>query len=76
MMIIFILYVVVFFAEILWYVIMTIKKISIKINEEIKKILNKEMEDAMHVFYRRIVRVINCLSGFSDRKYNYKRRVK
>lgn len=56
------------FPEILWYVLMTIEKdFNEDQQKEIKNILNKDMEDAMcKCFTRRIVGVINCLSGFSE----------
>ena len=56
------------FAEILWYVLMTIEKdFSEDEQKEIKNILNKDMEDVLgKCFTGRIVRVINCLSGVSE----------
>jgi Leucine-rich repeat (LRR) protein len=55
------------FGEVLWYVLMTIKKdFSVEEQEEIKKILNTDMSDALcKCFTGRISRVVNCLSGFS-----------
>jgi hypothetical protein len=56
------------FAEVLWFVIMTINKdFDNETQKEIKKILNQDMGDALcKCFTGRISRVINCLSGFSD----------
>jgi Leucine-rich repeat (LRR) protein len=55
------------FGEVLWYVLMTIEKdFSVEEQEEIKKILNTDMSDALcKCFTGRISRVVNCLSGFS-----------
>jgi Leucine-rich repeat (LRR) protein len=55
------------FGEVLWYVLMTINNdFSIEEQEEIKKILNTDMNDALcKCFTGRISRVVNCLSGFS-----------
>jgi Leucine-rich repeat (LRR) protein len=55
------------FGEVLWYVLMTINKdFSVEEQEEIKKILNTDMSDALcKCFTGRISRVVNCLSGFS-----------
>jgi hypothetical protein len=56
------------FGEVLWYVLMTINKdFTVEEQEEIKKILNTDMIDALcKCFTGRISRVINCLSGFSE----------
>ena len=56
------------FAEVLWFVIMTIKKdFNLETQIEIKKVLNQDMDDALcKCFTGRINRVINCLSGFSN----------
>jgi hypothetical protein len=56
------------FGEVLWYVLMTIEKdFSVEEQEEIKKILNTDMSDALcKCFTGRISRVVNCLSGFSS----------
>jgi Leucine-rich repeat (LRR) protein len=55
------------FGEVLWYVLMTINNyFSVEEQEEIKKILNTDMSDALcKCFTGRISRVVNCLSGFS-----------
>jgi hypothetical protein len=55
------------FGEVLWYVLMTIKKdFSVEEQTEIKSILNTDMSDALcKCFTGRISRVVNCLSGFS-----------
>jgi hypothetical protein len=56
------------FGEVLWYVLMTINNdFSVEEQEEIKKILNTDMSDALcKCFTGRISRVVNCLSGFSS----------
>ena len=56
------------FGEVLWYVLMTIKKdFSVEEQVEIKAILNTDMDDALcKCFTGRISRVVNCLSGFSE----------
>ena len=55
------------FAKVLWYTLQTIiKDFDCDIQQEIKSILNQEMNDAeCKCFTGRINRVINCLNGFS-----------
>ena len=55
------------FAEVLWYTLQTIiKDFDGDIQQEIKTILNQEMDDAeCKCFTGRINRIINCLNGFS-----------
>ena len=55
------------FAEVLWYTLQTIiKDFKFDIQQEIKSILNQDINDAeCKCFTGRINRVINCLNGFS-----------
>ena len=55
------------FSEVLWYVLQTINKdFTVDVQSEIKKILNHEIHDSLcKCFTGRIVRLINCLNGFS-----------
>ena len=55
------------FAEVLWFTLQTIiKDFDGDIQQEIKTILNQEMDDAeCKCFTGRINRIINCLNGFS-----------
>jgi len=55
------------FAEVLWYTLQTIiKDFNSEIQQEIKTILNQDINDAeCKCFTGRINRVINCLNGFS-----------
>ncbi len=56
------------FGEILWHVLNYVhNNYDIKTQEEIKIILNQEMQDSVcKCFTGRICRLINCLNGFSD----------
>ena len=56
------------FSEILWFVLHTIQKdFTIEIQNEITQILNQELKDSLcKCFTGRIIRVVNCLNGFSD----------
>ena len=55
------------FADVLWYTLQTIiKDFNVDIQQEIKTILNQDINDAeCKCFTGRINRVINCLNGFS-----------
>src|SRR5436190_4918527 len=56
------------FAEVLWFVIQTINRdFTENVQKEIKFILNQEIKDSLcKCFTGRLVRLINCLNGFSD----------
>ena len=56
------------FPEILWFVLQTISfDFNSEIQNEIKKILNQEIKDSdCKCFSGRIIRVVNCLNGFSS----------
>jgi hypothetical protein len=55
------------FSEVVWFTLQTIHKdFNSQTQKEIKKILNQEIKDAeCKYFTGRMIRVINCLNGFS-----------